>query len=259
MIPYFVQNPVSYISFRALRDAYLTFDIEISFKPETTDGMLIYNGQTVGQNVQVSGDFLSFGMSNGRAEFRYNMGSGAAIIRSAAPLELGQWHTVVLHRNRIQGSMIVDGQVPVNGTSLGRFQGLDLTDNLYLGGFPEDAVIAKASGFTKGFIGCVSRLKISGLPVDIGSSAKSVVGVLDCPVCQHAPCQNGGTCREASTEYGYRCSCPAGYTGRTCQDIGESCYPGVCGAGRCVKNAGPSGFHCICPIGTVGERCETGM
>ncbi|XP_077998598.1 basement membrane-specific heparan sulfate proteoglycan core protein-like isoform X2 [Glandiceps talaboti] len=259
MVPSFIQSPVSYISYPALTNAYLQFQIKISFKPDSSDGFIIYNGQTLGQLNQAAGDFLSFGMSGGYAELRYDMGSGAAIIRSAEPLELGQWHTVVLDRNRRQGSLTVDGGNPVSGSSLGGFQGLDLSDLLFLGGMPEEAVVSKAAGFTKGFIGCVSRLEINGLLIDLGGNAKSVVGVKDCPVCQERPCQNGGTCREATTEYGYRCLCRTGYAGRTCEDIGERCYPGACGDGQCQNNAGPSGFRCICPPGKAGERCETGM
>lgn len=38
LVPYFQQNPVSYIEYPKIEDAYLQFDIEISFKPEMTDG-----------------------------------------------------------------------------------------------------------------------------------------------------------------------------------------------------------------------------
>ena len=38
MVPYFLQNDVSYVRFPTLRDAYMTFDVEITFRPETTDG-----------------------------------------------------------------------------------------------------------------------------------------------------------------------------------------------------------------------------
>lgn len=37
-IPFFEQNPESYLSFPAIEEAYRQFDIEISFKPQTTDG-----------------------------------------------------------------------------------------------------------------------------------------------------------------------------------------------------------------------------
>ena len=38
MVPYFLQDDVSYISFPTLRDAYMTFDVEIAFRSESTDG-----------------------------------------------------------------------------------------------------------------------------------------------------------------------------------------------------------------------------
>ena len=38
LVPYFTQNPVSYMSYPPLNDAYLDFDVEMSFAPETTDG-----------------------------------------------------------------------------------------------------------------------------------------------------------------------------------------------------------------------------
>ena len=38
LVPYFDQNPVSYVSYPTINDAYLTFDIEMSFKPSATEG-----------------------------------------------------------------------------------------------------------------------------------------------------------------------------------------------------------------------------
>ena len=38
LIPYFGRSPVSYASYPLLRDAYISFDIEISIKPESPDG-----------------------------------------------------------------------------------------------------------------------------------------------------------------------------------------------------------------------------
>ena len=42
MVPYFSQSPLSYMNFPKIKDAYTNFDIEISFKPENSDGKL-YN------------------------------------------------------------------------------------------------------------------------------------------------------------------------------------------------------------------------
>ena len=49
-----------------------------------------------------------------------------------------------------------------------------------------------------------------------------------------------------------------GYSGRTCDDAGNKCSPGVCNEGRC-ENIGNDGFRCICPAGYSGERCEEGL
>ncbi|XP_026550165.1 basement membrane-specific heparan sulfate proteoglycan core protein-like, partial [Notechis scutatus] len=75
-----------------------------------------------------------------------------ATIRHSSILNLGEFHTVRLYRNLTQGSLVVDGHPAVNGSSQGRFQGLDLNEELYLGGYPNYAAIAK-TGLSGGFVG----------------------------------------------------------------------------------------------------------
>lgn len=106
-----------------------------------------------------------------------------ATIRHPTPLALGQFHTVTLLRSLTQGSLIVGSLTPVNGTSQvrpspvspisspspplpslcpaipdiplppqGKFQGLDLNEELYLGGYPDYGAIPKA-GLSSGFVG----------------------------------------------------------------------------------------------------------
>ena len=48
LVPYFTQNPQSYLTYPMLREAYLDFDIDISFRPEVTDGLYTF---VVGVNV----------------------------------------------------------------------------------------------------------------------------------------------------------------------------------------------------------------
>lgn len=45
------------------------------------------------------------------------MGSGMATIRYPTAIKLGEFHTVQLYRNQTQGSLFVDGEAPINGTS----------------------------------------------------------------------------------------------------------------------------------------------
>lgn len=60
-------------------------------------GLLLYNGES-----DTGRDFFSFGMSAGRAEFRFNLGSGTVIIQSQL-VSLDTWHTARLKRVRSQG------------------------------------------------------------------------------------------------------------------------------------------------------------
>lgn len=38
LVPYFGQDPVSYLSYPGIKDAYKTFDIDLTFKPQVADG-----------------------------------------------------------------------------------------------------------------------------------------------------------------------------------------------------------------------------
>ncbi|XP_064610527.1 LOW QUALITY PROTEIN: basement membrane-specific heparan sulfate proteoglycan core protein-like [Liolophura sinensis] len=253
LVPYFSQNPVSYISYAPLRDAYLNFDMLVSFRPEATDGLVLYNGQS---DTGI-GDFLCFGLQDSYPEFRFDVGSGPAIIRGNRSLELNRWHTVKLKRDRKLGTMVVNDEPSYMGEAQGRFVGLDLEDSLYLGAVPDFARIPQAAGFRSGFVGTVSQMELQGDSIDLGEEARSLVGIREYQVCRDSPCENGGTCEPANTNYGYRCNCPQGYAGRRCELSGERCYPGACGSeGRCYNQPGLSGYLCICPIGKTGPGCQ---
>ncbi|XP_050723887.1 basement membrane-specific heparan sulfate proteoglycan core protein-like isoform X5 [Eriocheir sinensis] len=250
VVPRFSGN--SYLSMQTLSRAYLMFDIEISFKPESPDGLILYNSQRPGPD---EGDFVAFGLVNGYPEFRFNIGAGPASITGTEPLEMNQWHTVKLSRNRKEGRMVVNGGEPLVGVSQGRFLGLDLVEPLYLGGVPDFANVHTETGMTSGFKGCISRL-VTGNTLNTAFVLNAVerVGITACQTCNSSPCQNNGVCQEAYNERGHRCFCPAGYLGDLCENAGESCYQGACGLGRCVNK--PGGFECYCPFGKIGERCE---
>lgn len=111
--------------------------------------MILYNSQKLGG----IGDFFSFGLKDGIPEFRFDVGSGAAVIRATQPVTLNEWHTAKLERVKKHGSMYIDEHGPYRGTSPGSFQGMDLSQLLYIGGVPDFGSIHKEAGFNTGFVG----------------------------------------------------------------------------------------------------------
>ncbi|XP_077167850.1 basement membrane-specific heparan sulfate proteoglycan core protein isoform X5 [Paroedura picta] len=255
VVPYFTQNPQSYLVLPTMKDAYKTFAIEITFRPDTPDGMLVYNGQKKNTGT----DFVSFGLVGGRPELRFDAGSGMATIRHPSILKLGEFHTVQLYRNLTQGSLVLDHHLPVNGTSQGKFQGLDLNEGLYLGGYPNYAAVAK-TGLSSGFIGCVRRLVIQGKEVIFKDLDLQSHGVSNCPTCQDQPCQNGGVCRDSESA-SYVCECPQGFAGSNCEHSQAlRCHPEACGPdATCVNQPSGQGYSCRCLLGKHGEKCMAGV
>ncbi|XP_066838054.1 basement membrane-specific heparan sulfate proteoglycan core protein isoform X7 [Anser cygnoides] len=254
LVPYFTQTPRSFLPLPTIKDAYKTFEIQITFRPDAADGMLLYNGQRRSSGA----DFISFGLVGGRPEFRFDAGSGMATIRHPTPLRLGEYHTVRLFRNLTRGSLVVDGLPPVNGTSQGKFQGLDLNEELYLGGYPDYAAVAK-TGLSQGFVGCVRQLRIQNEEVAFGELDLQAHGVANCPTCQDRPCQNGGICEDAESST-YVCRCPHGFTGSNCEySQALHCHPEACGPdATCVNRPDGQGYSCRCHLGKSGERCTEG-
>ncbi|XP_012342709.1 basement membrane-specific heparan sulfate proteoglycan core protein isoform X12 [Apis florea] len=253
VVPYFSQAPRSFIALSPLRDSYLKFNIEISFKPQSYDGIILYNDESSSGN----GDFVLLSLVRGYPQFSFNLGSGPAIIRADKSVTLGEWHTIKLQRNRKEGTMLVDGEGPYKGVAVGKKQGLDLKALLFIGGVPSDNIITQYAEINSGFVGCISRLIIGEKEIDLIGDQTDSVGITNCETCAENPCNNGGVCQEAATKNGYLCLCRAGYSGKHCDYIGQSCYPGACGEGNCVNKE--TGFECYCPPGRTGSRCENSI
>lgn len=81
------------------------FNFEISFKPETPGGLILYNGH---RKSSAKGDFISLSLDNAIPEFRYNLGQGVTVIRAERPIALGEWHTIKVSRNRKKGGLKID-------------------------------------------------------------------------------------------------------------------------------------------------------
>jgi len=79
-VPFTVHGTVrqSYLQYMGLRRALLTFaSIELVFKATDPDGLILYNGYAT----DGTGDFISVALRNGTLEYRFDLGTGPAIIR----------------------------------------------------------------------------------------------------------------------------------------------------------------------------------
>ncbi|XP_047235897.1 basement membrane-specific heparan sulfate proteoglycan core protein isoform X4 [Girardinichthys multiradiatus] len=261
VMPYFAQEPLSYLTLPTIKNAYKAFNIKINFRPDNVDGLILYAGMILynGQRRTIGADFISLGLVSGRLEFRFDVGSGMATIRDPNPIKLGEFHTVELHRNLTEGFITVDGGEPISGKSQGKFQGLDLNEELHVGGYPNYTSIAKTAGIKTGFVGCIRQLVIQGEEVIFKELDRSSTGVTNCPTCKDYPCQNGGRCEDSEASL-YKCTCPRGFTGSNCQHHSSlHCHSEACGPdATCINRPSGLGYDCRCHLGKFGGKCMQG-
>lgn len=247
------------MSYPAIQGALLETKLSIRFMlHEDGNMLLLYNGQQVFPN---RGDFISLAVIEGKLEFRFDLGYGAAVIQSKNNITTGHWHTVVAERFYRDGSMILDSEPAVKEKAPCCSVGLNLALPLYIGGLPNmTADDKKRLGVDKGLIGCVSDLSIDDNEIGLVNSYIEMRSIKQCKACllpcQVKPCMNNATC-EPQGQTGYVCICTSGYTGKNCE------FPLVGpGKNRTCLNGGlpfpPTGKVCDCPIGYGGTRCESG-
>lgn len=108
---------------------YHKFVIEVEFEAYDYNGMIFYNQQ----KEDGRGDFVSLALIDGFVVFKYNLGSGLAIIRSMEEIKLYNVHTVVIKRYHRDGILKVDDSEDVRGSSTGSMKALDLLEDAFIG------------------------------------------------------------------------------------------------------------------------------
>ncbi|CAL1534448.1 unnamed protein product [Lymnaea stagnalis] len=211
-VPHF--SGYSYLEFPGLQRSVLSYtEIEIVFKPISQDGTLFYNGFSRDR----SGDFISLSLQDGHLEFRFDLGTGPAVIRSTEPLATNVWHLVRASRTGLMGTLHIDGQPQISGQAEGAYTQLTLLDGLYLGGHPNFDHTSKHANATRSFTGCLQKVSINKKTLSLIGGAVKGVNVSPCShPCAGRPCMNGGECKPILDSY--TCYCPIGYSNTNCED-----------------------------------------
>ncbi|XP_045489882.1 basement membrane-specific heparan sulfate proteoglycan core protein isoform X8 [Pieris rapae] len=232
-----------------LKDAYMQFEIEVSFKPADPNGIILYNSQ----KEDGTGHYLALQLVDGVPQFTLKFDAADALVtRGDRPLTLNAWHTIRLRRSGSKVTMDVDNTGPFSAESSIQYQTLDLYAPLYIGNAPQQRPYELET--TSGFVGCVSMLILGKEEKNIMADSIERNNVYDCDSCTPNLCLNSGVCQEARNERGYICLCPGGFAGQNCDKTGDACRPGLCGPGKCTDTA--DGYRCACPVTYAGRNCD---
>ncbi|KAJ6656843.1 hypothetical protein lerEdw1_003174 [Lerista edwardsae] len=238
----------AFIAYPPLTNIHYELRLDLELKPQSPDGLVLFSGGNGGPGA----DFVSLSMAGGRLEFRYELGSGTAVLQSARPLALGQWHTVTAERMNKDGTLQVDNEPPVKRSSPGKSQGLNLRTSLYLGGVDDALHLPAAANVSSPFSGCIGELSVNGKKVDLSYSfleSRSISQCQDGSPCDRRPCRHGGKCLPTG-EFEFQCLCLEGYQGERCEASEGHCQPPCLNGGSCKEAA------CVCPPGFLGQQCE---
>ncbi|XP_022100567.1 agrin-like isoform X2 [Acanthaster planci] len=255
----------SYLAFPKMR-AFFDFDIVLEFQAEAdVEGLLLFNGQDDVENK----DFVSLAIVSGSVELRYNVAqefdlgsSDTVVIRSTVPIQPLHWYTIRATRDKRDGTLSVDGETPVMGSSSDRSSGLSLTNDLFIGDVPEDKeLIYKVAGTTKGFMGCIGYLEVNHKPLDVYHPGGDIlyganIGECGNDPCLAKPCLNNATCTPMNAEQ-FECECEGGFVGPLCGDVFvDPCEGNMCYTGSTCMPLPEGGYRCDCPMGWLGDMCD---
>ncbi|KAM7392068.1 hypothetical protein PAMP_022707 [Pampus punctatissimus] len=187
--------------------SYLSFmEFELTFRPSTANGMLLYSDDAD------SGDFLAINLVDRYVEFRFDCGSGGAVIRSEEQISLDGWHELRVSRTAKSGILQVDSQRPQEAIAEGAFTQISCSSPLYIGGVPEYDKTKRTAGVIKPFTGTIQKFILNDRTIPITTGSAGGVNVANSAhPCVESPCANGGTCRPKWD--GYECDCPLGVSG----------------------------------------------
>ncbi|XP_071250478.1 neurexin-1a-like isoform X16 [Salvelinus alpinus] len=234
--PITFETPESFITLNKW-NAKKTGSISFDFRTTEPSGLLLFSHGKPKQAPKDSKspltlkvDFFAIEMLDGHLYLLLDMGSGTTKTRAVnKKVNDGEWYHVDFQRDGRSGTISINTQRQAY-TAPGESEILDLDDNLYLGGLPENklGMVFPTEVWTAllnyGYVGCIRDLFIDGQSKDVRRMAEVQKAAGVKPSCSKEPpkqclsnpCQNNGVCREGWNRYVCDCS-GTGYLGRSCE------------------------------------------
>ncbi|XP_027697609.1 protocadherin Fat 2 isoform X3 [Vombatus ursinus] len=173
-----------------------------------------------------------------------------------------EWHSVLLEVTGMSIHLQIDNKSNASTVLPEHCGSPQFGGDLFLGGHIRPHLPQQTS---RAFRGCVKGVTVNREELELlSSNQKKRAGFLKgvaltqcCPqssICSQNPCLNGGQCSEMSRG-GYKCICPASFSGDHCELGGGSCESRPClNGGNCLPK--PGGASCSCLYPYTGDRCE---
>lgn len=106
------------------------FDFQVEIKTLASEGIIFYGSDLVNGN----NDLIALYVQDGRVHYKFDCGSGPALIVSDNKINDHQWHTVVFKRQGVEGALVVDDLSPITGTSQGTTESMSVQPPFFVGG-----------------------------------------------------------------------------------------------------------------------------
>ncbi|GAV04857.1 hypothetical protein RvY_15069-2 [Ramazzottius varieornatus] len=239
--PHFSGRSSAMLSLLANRRNGSRFDIVVTIRPESPDGLFFF----VGHNLESNTKLIVLSLVDAYVILRILLGDNTIVIQSRSRVKLNETLHVEAGRKSASDFYLRVGLQELQMISKPEVDSkeLDLAGNVYIGGVPDSNTLQQEilrqdyAESRKLFRGCIVRLAIDGKafvlqPPPFGDIVDGI-NVDRCndiitddsteePPCR-TECLNGGRCIRSNDGQESFCDCAAGFVGLQCE-IGTFCF-----------------------------------